>query len=142
MKVLSLDTRAGSLLVPVSMVAQVLASSNRRPYDHRQPYVSYEINWREYAMPLINSSEALGAATIADESYSRAVVLWPLKGCRQTDFFAFTSTQAPKIIVVDDSAKLLPSTMQKEIRYAAGVIQVESRLGIIPDLKNLAQDLF
>ncbi|NKB75455.1 MAG: hypothetical protein GKR96_00065 [Gammaproteobacteria bacterium] len=142
MKVLSLDTRAGSLLIPVSMVAQVLASSNQRLCEHRQPYISYEINWREYSMPLVNSSEALGATAILDEDYSRAVVLWPVHGFKQNDFLAFSSREAPKIIVIDDTMVLLPSTMSKEIRYAAGVIQVGSRLGIIPDLKTLAQDVF
>ncbi|NKB64202.1 MAG: hypothetical protein GKR95_19500 [Gammaproteobacteria bacterium] len=142
MKVLSLDTRAGSLLIPVSMVAQVLASSNQRLCDHRQPYISYEINWREYSMPLINGSEALGATPIVDEDYSRAVVLWPLHGFGKNDFFAFSSREAPKIVVIDEAMTLLPSTILKEIRYAAGVIQIGSRLGVIPDLKTLAHDVF
>ena len=142
MKVLSLDTRVGSLLIPVSMVAQVLVSSNSRPFEHRQSFVNHEINWREYTMPLINSSEALGALKIVDEDHSRAVVLWPLKGFKQTDFLAFTSTEAPKIVVLDESVQALPATNLKEIRYASGVVQIGSRLGIIPDLKHLAQDVF
>ena len=93
-------------------------------------------------MPLINSSEALGATPILDEDYSRAVVLWPLLGFKKNEFLAFTSREAPRIVVIDEAMALLPSTMLKEIRYAAGVIQVGNRLGIIPDLKTLAQDVF
>jgi len=93
-------------------------------------------------MPLINSSEALGAAPVHDESYSRAVVLWPLKGFKKNEFFAFSSIKAPEIVAIDEQVKVLPSTMLKEIRYAAGVIEIDSRLGIVPDLKSLAQDVF
>ena len=142
MQVLALDTRVGLLLIPVSMVAQILASANQRPLDHRQSYVSNEISWREYSMPLINSSQALGATSLSNENYSRAVVLWPLKGYKKNDFFAFSSEKAPRVIVIEEGTKLLPATMLKEIRYAKGIIEVENQLGIIPDLNTLTQDIF
>ena len=93
-------------------------------------------------MPLINSSLLFGATPSDDETFSTAVALWPLKGFETDDFFAFTSISSPRIRVMDETIRMLPSSKVEEVHYASGLVEVNNQLGIIPDLKAVLRDIF
>jgi hypothetical protein len=147
MQVLSLDTSAGALLIPVSMIAQILSRSGQAEFSHSLPFIRRSVQWREYRVPLVYSSELLGAEHGSDEIYLRGVVLWPLKGTGATDLFALTSLESPKVItiasdtVLDNSDdEISPSQGARD--FIIGGLQAEGQKGYIPDLKLLASSIF
>jgi chemotaxis signal transduction protein len=148
MQVLSLDTHAGLLLVPVSIVAQITSRDRQSAFEHELPFVRSAVQWREYNVPLVFSSEMLGVVQGMDDSYRRSVVLWPMKGGAKTDLFALTSLDSPRVIEIEDDAVAAPVEVgevfkeNSDLGYTLGFIQVGDRLGIIPDLKQLSEKLF
>jgi hypothetical protein len=148
MQVLSLDTHAGLILVPVSIVAQITSRTRQSALDHELPFVRNSVQWREYNVPLAFSSEMLGAVQGTDDSYLRSVVLWPMKGGAKTDLFALSSLDSPRVMDIGDDVVAAPveiSDLFSEDRdqgFTLGFIQLGDRLGIIPDLKRLSEKLF
>jgi len=148
MQVLSLETRAGLLLIPVSMVAQITSRARQSTLDHELPFIRNFIQWREYDIPLIFSSEMLGAQQGMDDSYLRSVVLWPMDGGEKTDLFALSSLDSPRVIEIEDDTRLAPAEVRDEFNengdssFTLGLIQLGDKLGIIPDLKHLSEQTF
>jgi hypothetical protein len=147
MQVLSLETKAGALLVPVSMVAQILSRSEPAEFSHSLPFIRSSVQWREYSVPLVYSSELLGEMQGSDEDYRRGVVFWPLKGTGATDLFALTSLESPKVITIASDTTLtssqgekLPSGISSD--FIIGGLEAEGQTGYIPDLKHLAASIF
>ncbi len=148
MQVLSLGTCAGSLLVPVGVVAQIAGSEERISQAHELPFIRNQIQWREYSMPLVYSSEMLGAGVGSDDACKRSVIFWPMKGCGHTELFALTSLDSPKVLNLDeDVAAVRVDTGEGAYslynsRYVLGLVRLEDKPGIIPNLKYLAETIF
>jgi len=140
MQVVMLKMDAGHLLVPVSIVAQITSSSALAPYQGNLPFVRNSIAWRDYRVPVVNSSEMCGAAAGADDAFERTVVLWPMRGAGASDLFGLTSQNSPRVVNIPaDSAQAeLPVTSE----YVLGAVSVEGGLGIIPDLEKISRNLF
>ena len=139
MRVLSLSTKAGMVLLPVSMVAQIVSISNAIPINHRQKYVSSIVRWREFDVPVVQSSRVFSDGELTDEFPTRAVIVWPMEGYQRHDLFALSSTAAPRVILVNESASLVSS---KASPYAMGVIEIGEETAIIPDLSAISKDVF
>ena len=153
MQVLSLGTQLGSLIIPVGMVAQIVSrvdgdngvQANR---DGNLSFAREMIGWRDMQVPLIMSSEMLGMAEGADNAFTRAVVVWPMKDTSKTNLFALSSLNSPQVITLNDDAvraQFVPSPgmcQNNQVNYALSYAQLENQIGIIPDLKKLSKDLF
>jgi len=148
MQVLSLEAHAGLLLIPVSMVAQITSRARQSVLDHELPFIRNSIQWREYDIPLVFSSEMLGAQQGMDDSYLRSVVLWPMNGAGKTDLFALSSLDSPRVIEIEDDTSIAPVEVHDEFNedgdssLTLGLIQLGDKLGIIPDLKYLSELTF
>lgn len=143
MQVLALDYQSGFILVPVSMVAQIVSHSNTKEYSCDLKFLSTSVNWREMEIPLVNSSEMLGADSGADKASRRAVILWPMKGCKPADLFALTSTGSPQVVTISAENKrislengIVKSESAK--KFTLDCLDIEGKPGIIPDLKLLS----
>ena len=66
MQVLALEFKAGIMLVPFSMVAQIVSRSLIKPFHCSASFVSSSISWRDIEVPLVYSSEMLGAESGSD----------------------------------------------------------------------------
>ena len=146
MQVLTLKAQPRNLLVPVSMVAQILGHEKEEVYAHSLPFVSSSIQWREFRVPLVYSSHMLGAAPGSDRNFERAVVLWPMEGTRNTDLFALTSMDSPRVVTIGDgsgqSEVLEEAGRLADSGYVLGGAELEGAEGVIPDLSALARDIF
>ena len=148
MQVLSLDTHFGLILVPVSIVAQITSRGRQSDLDYELSFIRNSIQWREYDIPLVFSSEMLGAEKGGDDAYLRSVILWPMRGGDKTDLFALSSLDSPRVIGIEDDAGIAPVEIGDEFNensdpeFTLGFIQLGDRLGIIPDLKRLSEKIF
>ena len=147
MQVLSFEVEPGNLLVPISMVAQIIRRSELQEYHHKLPIVRQSLNWREKQIPLVNSSELLGSAMDSDKQYQRAVVLWPMQGTKPTDVFALTSLNSPRIEVIDSSVGSInrADMVAHGLTYGhftLGVFSFQDRMSFIVDLAKLATVIY
>ncbi len=170
MQVLTLKAQPRNLLVPVSMVAQILGHEKEDLYAHSLPFINSCIQWREFRVPLVYASHMLGAPPGSDRNYERAVVLWPMEGTRNTDLFALTSMDSPKVVTIgeesgrsdvvfrlgeqvhgnvviiggesgrSDAPEEAGRTVGSD--YVLGGAKLEGAEGLIPDLSALARDIF
>ena len=144
MQVLALDTAFGSILLPVSTVAQIINRSGEQPLDHALPFVRTKVRWQGLDVPLVYSSEMLGGEDGSDADFARAVVLWPMRGSAPTDLFALSSRNSPNVVELgeDSTADLPRSTINGDDSYTLGCIVLGSGTGIIPDLKLISRRIF
>jgi len=147
MQVLALDYQSGFVLVPVSMVAQIVSRLSTKEYSSDLNFLSTSVNWREMDIPLVNSSELLGAETGADSAAQRAIVLWPMKGCKPTDLFALTSIGSPQVVsITADNKRLSPDSgaikSESAKMFAMDCLDIDGKPGVIPDLKLLSTLIF
>ncbi len=148
MQVLSLDTQSGLLLIPVSMVAQITSRTEESSLAHDLTFIRSSIRWREYQIPLLFSSEVLGANQGADDAYLRSVALWPMKGSKITDLFALSSLDSPRVVSIESEVSSAPIEIHDEFNehgdssFVLGIIELGEKLGIIPDLKSLSEEVF
>lgn len=146
MQILTVQAQQGYILIPVSMVAQIVSKSEHVPISHSSGFIHNAIAWREYRIPLINSSEMLGAIQGSDEEYDRAVIVWPMKGSRSVDLFAFTSLESPRVITIDEKIGKLEidtdSVNKESLELVLQILDIDSKAGFIPDLKQLSKLVF
>ena len=148
MQVLALESKAGNILVPVSMVAQIVSRSLMKPFQNHADFVSSSINWRDIEIPLVYSSEMLGADSGSDAEFERAVVLWPMKGRQAADLFALTSLGSPHVVTIDEGIKRVEGngssviTNETAREYVLDYLQIEDRPAMIPDLRLISNLIF
>ena len=140
MQVVVLKIDAGHLLVPVSIVAQITSSSDPTPYQGNLPFVRNTIAWRDFRVPVVNSSELCGAPAGADDAFERTVVLWPMQGAGATDMFGLTSQNSPRVVNIPTDSAQAEAPVNSD--YVLGAVSVEGGLGIIPDLEKISRNLF
>jgi len=144
MQVLALEFKAGIMLVPISMVAQIVSRSLIKPFHCSASFVSSSISWRDIEVPLVYSSEMLGAESGSDAEFERAVLLWP----KATDLFALTSMGSPHVVTIDEDIKRLEdegsSIVSKESakQYVLDYLQVDEKPAVIPDLRLISNLIF
>ena len=150
-RVVALETRLGPVLIPVSMVAEIVArvQMDRQPSDYAPDWVCGDFHWRGLRLPLIDSAGALGGG-LRETRPEHAAILRPMKGGKPDAFFALTSNAPPTVIEIDSAPPPLspvappPSAPHQGERLTnlLGRVQIERRTGIIPDLSGLARQLF
>jgi len=142
MQVLSLNAQGFQVLVPVSMVAQILGtaplSNPKSEVVQSMPFLCGNFQWREYQVPLFDIS-AMHVSGAAGSSYERMVVLWPLASAGKRAFFALTSLGPPRVVDINEGsiAGHLP-----DFKYMSGSVNLPDGLGIVPDLQKLSDQYF
>ena len=71
-----------------------------------------------------------------------SVILWSLKGERADGFFALTSAGPPRAVEIDARPAAAPSAAGEQPDNVLGYVALDGRIGIIPDLENLARGIF
>ncbi len=149
-RVVALETRLGPVLIPVSMVAEIVArvQMDRPPSDDAPDWVCGDFHWRGLRLPLIDSAGALGGG-MRETRPEHAAILRPMKGGKPDAFFALTSSAPPTVIEIDSAPPPLSPVAPPpsggsggRLTHLLGRVQIERRIGIIPDLTSLARQLF
>jgi hypothetical protein len=139
MQVLSLFADGFQVLLPVSMVAQIIG---RTQVIEAEPVVrgmAGKISWREFEVPLLLTSELMAAKTGKDESYERIVVLWPMKSAGNQGFLSLTSLGPPRVIDIEDQTS---PAITPDLNYLMGAVVLDNGVGAIPDIDLISSDIY
>lgn len=140
MQVLTLAGQDFKILLPVNMVAQIIGRSTvTPPADGEFKSLAGSFRWRDYAVPLLRTSELMGKSSTADQDYERIVVLWPMKSASSRSFIGLTSLAPPRVVEITEQPS---SEMITEMPYALSCLQLENELAVIPDIDQVSRDLF
>ncbi len=136
MQILSIPARGFQLLVPVSMVAQVIARVASTPTALEIQGLDGMIRWNDLRLPLFRTSELMGGKPSDDGDYRQIVVLWPMRSAGRQSYLALTSLDTPEVVPAADwleAEGVMPRPWA--LAYAA----MPNGLGVIPDLDALAR---
>jgi len=170
-RVLALETPRGAMLIPLNLIADIVnlpvsSPASPQPGDFarhdeagkdftrsnftgddsaqgdapRRSLIRRNFDWRGLQVPLLDASAAVGAPTSPLSRGARAVVLRPLQGSRATAFFALAGNGPPALLEVAVHAPAV--TPREPPDNALGCVQLQHRIGIIPDLRRLAREIF
>ena len=138
------------LVIPAGRVAAIIDAVELQPSGREHQWICGEFHWRGFRVPVINAAAAFAAA---DETVSEtvieqtqpggySVILWSLKGERADGFFALTSAGPPRAVEIDARPAAAPSAAGEQPDNVLGYVALDDRIGIIPDLENLARGIF
>ena len=143
MQALIVDNPKGAILIPVSLVAQIISREQMQPTVRQVPFLLGELPWREFHVPVISGCSVLGGDTADDKAFQRAVILWPMKGGKTTDFFAITSHDAPRVVNIENQPFSDADVAAAfDARYCMGCVDLPDGLAAIPDLNRIADEVF
>ena len=160
MRVVVLETTPGPpaplppLVIPAGRVAAIVDAVELQPSGREHQWICGEFHWRGFRVPVINAAAAFGAAreidgetdgeTVVEQTQpgGYSVILWSLKGERADGFFALTSAGPPRAIEIDARPAAAPSATGEQPDNVLGYVALDGRIGIIPDLENLARGIF
>ena len=171
MRVVVLETSGPSaplapLVIPAGRVAAIIDAVELQPSGREHQWICGEFHWRGFRVPVINAAAAFAAADetdgetgdetggeTADETVGKtvieqtqpggySVILWSLKGERADGFFALTSAGPPRAVEIDARPAAAPSATGEQPDNVLGYVALDGRIGIIPDLENLARGIF
>ena len=158
-RVVLLETSRGTLVIPATMVAEIVSTTqspaHEPEHEHEHEWISGDFLWRGCTVPLIDSAEIF--ADVVDDADDTddtddterkqtkhgkyAVILLPMKERQPDEFFALCGFAAPSVIEIDDQAAAAPDTGQAP-QHLLGYVQLEQRLGLVPDLNAVAHGIF
>lgn len=131
------------MLIPVSLVAQIVSKEQLQPTVRNVPFLLGEIPWREFQVPIVSGSAITGGLARADEAFQRSVILWPMKGGKTTDFFAVSSHDAPKVVNVEpDTADATGELAIGDKNLVLGAATTMGSVAAIPDLNRISSLIF
>ena len=154
-RVVLLETSRGTLVIPATMVAEIVSTpqspAHESKHEHEHEWISGDFLWRGCTVPLINNAvvfaDVVDDADDTDDAERKqtkhgkyAVILLPMKERQPDEFFALCGFAAPSVIEIDDQA-VAPDTGQAP-QHLLGYVQLEQRLGLVPDLNALAHGIF
>ena len=141
MRVMVLETAPGPLVIPATLVAGVVAGATQRPSEHPHKWIDGDFRWRGFTVPVINNTAAFGVDEQAKPA-THAVILKPMNGGKPDEFFALTGFAMPQLVNIDHHPVATPDATDKQPQHLLGYVQLDRRLGLIPDLKTLANGIF
>ena len=137
---LLVPTTSGSLLIPSAVVAEVVTVSNLVPLPAGPDWCSGLAAWRNRALPVISIEVLTGKPYAPPGPRSKYVVLFPLHGCHESQFFAIQSLTEPQPNNISDTKGMVVKTPNLPI--AASALNLEGVVAIIPDLEWLKETLY
>ena len=143
MQALIVDNPQGAVLIPVSLVAQIVSHEQIQPTVRQVPFLLGEIPWREFHVPVISGCRILGGTAAQDDEFQRAVILWPMKGGKTTDFFAIASHDAPRVVNIEHQAFTDSGRADAfDAKYCMGCVELPDGIAVIPNLTQVADEIF
>ena len=142
MQALIIENPAVPIVVPVSLVAQIVSRDQFMETRRSINFIMSEIPWREFQVPLISSCQMVGAERSLDDDFQRAVIIWPMKGGKNVDFFAFSAHGAPRVVEVENQLNATELDSGPVAQYALGACKLDDQTAIIPDLSKISSVIF
>ncbi len=159
MRVVVLETSRQPLVIPATMVAEVISTTQPAMHEHEpgheHEWIGGAVEWRGFTVPVINAAvfanddaadaddtDAADAGSNQTKHRKYAVILLPMKHRQPDEFFALSSFAAPSVIEIDDQPAAAPTDTGQPPKHLLGYVQLKQRLGLVPDLHTLAHGIF
>lgn len=131
-----------TLLLPSAAVAEVINLQNMASVPFSQPWLNGAIGWRTLAVPVISFETLMGAAAGKKMSAGKIVILYPLAGRKDWEFFAMLATAEPRPQVLDGTQAAAEGPELPDSPYIATGMKVDNRLMFIPDFNALKRAFY
>lgn len=134
---LEISLEGASLLVPSATVAEVINPQYMSPIPFSQPWLKGVIGWRTLAVPVISYEVLLGGMAPTNPTAGKIVILYPLNGRKEWEFFGVLTNMEPRPQSADGSQPIADNSELPDSPYVAAGIKVDGRVMIVPDLDAL-----
>lgn len=124
-----------SLLVPSSLVAEVVNPVTLTPVPQTDPWLVGAMSWRSRPVPVISFEHILGDAQTAPPR-AKIVIFYPLHGRPPWEFFAAFTAAEPQPRLINDPQSLAQAPSAPS-PFIAMALAFEGRPVGIPDLNAL-----
>lgn len=140
---LEIPLRGSTLLVPSANIAEVISVGALTPVPLAPAWLLGAFTWRTLAVPVISFEALMGANATAPSQAAKVVVLYPLSGRRDWEFYAVLTHAEPHPQTVDP-ARATPATSAElpDTPYIAAGLKLGGRLLVIPDLEALKKAFY
>ncbi len=131
---LLIPTEAVPLLVPSTMVAEVMGIGDLALINSAEDCVLGVMDWRGLRVPVLSFEALVGGSTPRPGPRSKLVVFYPLPGRGRTDFFAVLANSDPRSRLVS-ADQLKPNDAAQEDRPCTlSVFEFDGGQACIPDM--------
>lgn len=141
---LIVPTNTNSLLIPSAMTAEVINVPTITHIPFSQPWVIGAVSWRRRAVSVVSWEMLLGAREAPPVfNRSKLVVLHPLQGRKQWEFFALLASSDPQPHMVDNTGGLATSTTSSvESPFIGAVTLIGKQEIVIPNIMEMAKTFY
>lgn len=135
---LEIPVRGLSLLVPSATIAEVVSVTPLTPVPFAPPWLLGALGWRSLAVPVVSFEALLGARPADPAGSAKIVVLYPLPGRADWEFFGLISSAEPRPQSVDPGEAVAATGAElPDSPYIAAGLKQAGRLLAIPDLEAM-----
>ena len=126
-----------TLLLPSAAVAEVINPAFLTPVPFCHPWLRGVIGWRTLVVPVISFEVLLGGLAPVNPVAGKIVILYPLSGRNDWEFFGMWSVAEPRPQTLDGSQPVAESSELPDSPYIAAGLKVAGKLMLVPDLEAL-----
>lgn len=131
-----------TVIVPSAAVAEVINPIKIAPVPFSQTWMRGAVGWRTLAVPVVSFEALLGAPAAVTPAVGKIVILYPLGGRKDWEFFAFVATAEPRPQVLDGSQPPAAAEELPKSPYVAAGLKLDGRLMLIPDFEAMKRAFY
>ncbi len=140
---LELPLQGATLLVPSANVAEVVNVGDFTPVPLAPAWLLGVAPWRTLAVPVVSFEALMGGTVTAPTPGSKVVILYPLPGRRDWEFYGLLTHAEPRPQTVDGALALAATSAElPDTPYVAAGLKLGGRLLAIPDLEALKKAFY
>ncbi|MEK7697324.1 MAG: chemotaxis protein CheW [Pseudomonadota bacterium] len=140
---LEIPLRGATLLVPSANIAEVINAGDFTPVPLAPAWLLGAFAWRTLAVPVVSLEALMGGPVSAPSPASKVVILYPLPGRRDWEFFAILTHAEPRPQTIDPAHAVAATGAElPDTPYIAAGLKLGGRLLVIPDLEALKQAFY
>ncbi len=91
------------LLLPSAVIAEISPYQTPKPVDNQPNWLLGIFEWRNQQVPLVAIEKSLSTSSGADKKH-RSIILYGLESSQLMPFYAFTSSDIPKSLLIKDNS--------------------------------------
>ena len=140
---LEIPLRGSTLLVPSANIAEVINAGGFTSVPLAPAWLLGAFAWRTLAVPVVSFEGLMGEAVTAATPGSKIVILYPLPGRRDWEFYAILTHAEPRPQMIDPAHTVAATSAElPDTPYIAAGLKLDGRLLVIPDLEALKKAFY
>ncbi len=140
---LEIPLRDATLLMPSATVAEVVNVGEIVPIPLSPAWLLGAVPWRTLSVPVVSFEALMGGAVSAPAPGSKVVILYPLNGRRDWEFYGVLTHSEPHPQTVDSARGIAATNAElPDTPCIAAGLKLGGRLLVIPDLEALKKAFY